>query len=61
MVKDLVKNLSSDNEELQMLCASAIFKVLGFLSSALHSSLKSILVKTEILLFGLKPFTETNT
>ncbi|XP_027861641.1 armadillo repeat-containing protein 4 isoform X1 [Xiphophorus couchianus] len=26
MVKDLVKNLSSDNEELQMLCASAIFK-----------------------------------
>uniref|UniRef100_A0A3B3XGC6 Armadillo repeat containing 4 n=1 Tax=Poecilia mexicana TaxID=48701 RepID=A0A3B3XGC6_9TELE len=26
MVKDLVKNLRSDNEELQMLCASAIFK-----------------------------------
>ncbi|XP_074549652.1 outer dynein arm-docking complex subunit 2 [Halichoeres trimaculatus] len=26
MIKDLVKNLSSDNEELQMHCASAIFK-----------------------------------
>lgn len=27
MIKDLVKNLSSDNDELQMHCASAIFKV----------------------------------
>lgn len=27
MIKDLVKNLSSDNDELQMHCANAIFKV----------------------------------
>lgn len=27
MIKDLVKNLSSDNDKLQMHCASAIFKV----------------------------------
>lgn len=27
MIKDLVKNLNSDNDELQMHCASAIFKV----------------------------------
>lgn len=27
MIKDLVINLSSDNDELQMHCASAIFKV----------------------------------
>jgi len=31
MVKDLVKNLSNGNDELQMHCASAIFKVLAFL------------------------------
>lgn len=30
MIKDLVKNLSSDSDELQMHCASAIFKVLLF-------------------------------
>lgn len=27
MIEDLVKNLSCDNQELQMHCASAIFKV----------------------------------
>lgn len=27
MIKDLVRNLSSDNDELQMHCSSAIFKV----------------------------------
>lgn len=27
MIKDLVKNLSSDNDELQMHCVSTIFKV----------------------------------
>jgi hypothetical protein len=30
MVKDLVTNLNRDNEELQMHCASAIFKVAVF-------------------------------
>lgn len=35
MIKDLVKNLSSDNDELQMHCASAIFKVSVLLASAL--------------------------
>ena len=30
MVEDLVKNLSSSSEELQMHCASAIFKVTAF-------------------------------
>lgn len=28
MIEDLVKNLSCDNQELQMHCASAIFKVI---------------------------------
>jgi len=27
MIEDLVRNLKSENEELQMHCASAIFKV----------------------------------
>lgn len=35
MIKDLVENLSSDNDELQMHCANAIFKVPVFHTSAL--------------------------
>lgn len=35
MIEDLVKNLSCDNQELQMHCASAIFKV----HAQLHFSL----------------------
>lgn len=35
MIKDLVKNLSSDNDELQMHCASAIFKVPVFHTPAI--------------------------
>lgn len=37
MIKDLVKTLSCDNQELQMHCASAIFKVAFFFFSSLHT------------------------
>lgn len=37
MIRDLVKNLSSDNDELQMHCASAIFKVPVFHTPAIVS------------------------
>lgn len=43
MIKDLVRNLSSDNDELQMHCASAIFKVPCFLSvSWIHWRIKDL-------------------
>lgn len=34
IIKDLVKNLRRNNDELQMHCASAIFKVLALLPCA---------------------------
>ena len=48
MIEDLVKNLKSENQELQMHCASAIFKVSR---SALHNS--SILQNTIIIMLNI--------
>jgi hypothetical protein len=41
MIKDLVENLKSTNQELKMHCANAIFKVgLAFVSSSENSTIK---------------------
>ena len=39
MIKDLVKNLSNDNNELQMHCANAVFKVPVFPTSTLLNNI----------------------
>lgn len=41
MIEDLVKNLSCDNQELQMHCASAIFKVISEPPSAVTDGLSA--------------------
>lgn len=43
MIEDLVKNLSCDNEELQMHCASAIFKVRFERPNAVSDGLSALL------------------
>lgn len=60
MIKDLVKNLSRDNEELQMHCANAIFKVpVLHTSVVIHSvlSIQHFVYPTHMILFCCLSFT----